>query len=177
MVLPDSLNVASRLSSSFSAFANKALGILWSRFLLLFLQMALYFRCWQYQHNLSLNACLTLKYRRVAVWYQSSLITGVVVFPGDSGVLSCPLGLVTPMFWSLVSDGNKQITSYIISPVVSVKVHEPWKSRGWNVDETNGDLVIPEVMLVDEGVYQCRNTTISSLVILRVYGESQHLHN
>ena len=80
------------------------------------------------------------------------------------------------MYWTLDDDRynmfESRIASYI-SPgtVFSIIVEEPWKSRGWNVDTTNGELAIPEVLLSDEDVYYCGGTENLHRVILSVHGE------
>ena len=94
----------------------------------------------------------------------------VVAFPGESVHLVCPCELVTSLYWYWHSD-SLQIASYTTSPVYIIIVTQPWSSRGWYVDTANGDLVIPEVLLSDEGEYYCWSTVHWSVLMLNVHGE------
>ena len=77
------------------------------------------------------------------------------------------------MYWTLgdlSGISQTEIATYV-SSTSSVSVKEPWKSRGWDVSWTNGDLIIPEVLLSDEGEYYCGGTKPRSLLVLHVHGE------
>ena len=123
-------------------------------------------------------------HRLQSIWCQSSLIPGVVSLLGDSVNLVCPSGLVDPMYWTLgypSSFRHSQIANYTTSQVPSVNVEEPWESRGWTVDITNGGLVIPEVTVSDEDVYYCGGninpSPVSLWVVRSSRGEFSNLHD
>ena len=66
----------------------------------------------------------------------------------------------------------ESVVAYMLTLLdVNMIVREPWRSRAWNIDTANGDLVIPEVLLSDEGEYYCGGTTDTSRVTLSVHGE------
>ena len=114
-----------------------------------------------------LNSC---RPKPLAINYYVFL--GHVAIEGSHICLVCPGGQGDGMFeWSFSSDNNSaQIASYIPSdPVVRVK--QLWGSRGWTIDSTNGDLIIPMVVLADERVYYCGGIKHKYIVKLDVSGE------
>ena len=126
-------------------------------------------------YKVSLYFTEPLNYRSVAspFWYQLLLVPGVLVFPGDAVRLSCPNGPYSSMYWALDDDPYKRFEMLIVSyaPGSTLMVKEPWKSRGWNVDTTSSELVIPEVLLSDEDEYYCGPTGNLRRVTLSVHGE------
>ena len=110
--------------------------------------------------------------------YVSCVFLGYVAVQGNSTRLQCPHGYsrfpYSTFFWYLSTQHtyDTQIVSYVIfSDVRSLIVLEPWKSRGWTLDTTNGDLVIPKVVLSDESTYSCGGTSERIIVNLDVYGK------
>ena len=97
---------------------------------------------------------------------------GHVAIEGSHVRLVCPGGQGDGMFeWSFSSDNNSAlIASYIPSDPV-VRVEQPWESRGWTIDSTNGNLIIPMFVLADERVYYCGGSKHKYSVKLDVYGE------
>ena len=70
------------------------------------------------------------------------------------------------------ANSDSQIASYVTIVPSKIRMGEPWKRRGWKLDTTKGDLIIPEVLLVDEDEYYCAGKTQSrSLIRLGVHSE------
>ena len=97
---------------------------------------------------------------------------------GDEVRLSCPHeNIYTVIYWYSAWYDDDPYGSYewpVASMVrdLDINVREPWRSRAWNMDITNGDLIIPEVLLSDEGEYYCGGTTgRPTRVTLSVHGE------
>ena len=102
-------------------------------------------------------------------------------FRGDRVSLVCPLSYIDSIIWfsqwnSSSNTGNTEnkIASYIGNPAYELKRLEPWEGRGWTIDTSNGNLIIPEVLLSDEDLYYCvlrPGAPDPSLVKLAVYGK------